>query len=58
MLIVNAVQAFDAVIVDEVCVTVTVSADAHTADINRRNAHVADLIPRFMLRWQRTRLSA
>jgi hypothetical protein len=35
MVIVNAVQAFDAVIVDDVCVTVTRSAEAFKTDISR-----------------------
>ena len=48
MVMVNAVQAFDAVIVDDVWVTDTTSAEAFTGEISRvvaaRRAYGADVI--------------
>jgi hypothetical protein len=48
IVMVNAAQAFDAVIVDDVCVTETTSAEASTGDISSvmaaRRTYGADLI--------------
>jgi hypothetical protein len=53
MLIVNAVQAFDAVIADDVCVTVTASAQAFIPTISSRKGLIADLIAAHMLKQRR-----